>query len=897
MFSQLRILESNISFKLLRWLLIWFLVLFIALGSNPVLAINDTIKIGVLSLRGNLKAEEAWQGMIEHLQNTVESHEFKIIPLGFDEINLAIRQRNVDFIIANSSIFVTLESRYNASAVATLYVRNSSGVPINSFGGVIISKADNPSITQIKDLKGRRVAAVSETSFGGWQTGLREIINKGVLPSEFKSLVFLETHDAVVEAVLSGEAEVGFVRTGTLEKMAREGSIRVRDLYVIGDRHLSYYPYRVSTQLYPEWPLAKLAHVPDDLALKIALSLFSMPESYMLYHSPYGAGWGLPQNYQPVHGLLRELKLPPYDHSESLTLPYTLKNYSQYLLLALISFLAGIGFIAYVLWINRRLKQHQTSLSQLNLELEARVNDRTSRIETLLLHEQYLRSIVQTVADVNQIIITSNNRMEMLKSACDRLVSHPDYRFAWVAALRSTEKGDCVERLISSYGSTEQLITLTQSTEILEKIKTALAQNQCLQITQADLNEARLDSLECSAAVFLPLRSDAFSTPIAMLCVYTHRSEGFDKDEISMLDQLAGDLGFAMHAFMRREESEQAETSRITNYEETIQALVDMIEKRDTYTAGHTRRVAQYSEMIARKMNLPESEIAALVKAATLHDIGKIIIPDAVLLKPAQLSELEYELIKQHVVVGYETLSGIKMYQDLAELMRHHHERLDGSGYPQGIKDGEIPLSSRIMAVADSFDAMTSNRIYKPRKTVTEALEELKDLAGKHYDEDVVDAAIEVFKNLNIDDQDHQEQLPASDIEKQRFAYFFNDQLTGLHNAEYLQFMLQRGLHVHFQSLQILLLKNFARYNERHGWHAGNELLKQFAHWLAIKCPNALLFRVMGDDFVVINAPEGWLNEFDLITHSPLSGTGIEVEYHPFECNDAGLTALQNYLN
>ncbi|TVQ69464.1 MAG: HD domain-containing protein [Oceanospirillales bacterium] len=882
------------SFKLFSVFLL--LILVFSTFSFPLFAANDNVKIGVLSLRGNQIAEESWEGMVNHLNNTLPNYDFILVPLAFDEINVATRQRSVDFIIANSSIFITLEARYNASAIATLYTRTASGTAVNSFGGVIISRVDNQSVTVINDLKGKHVAAVDETSFGGWQTGLREILKQGVTPPQFNSLTFMGTHDAVVEAVIAKEADAGFVRTGTIEKMAQEGKLQLSDIYVIADRHLSYFPYRVSTQLYPEWPLAKLAHVPEDLALQVALALFTMPESNMLHHSPYGAGWGLPLNYQPIHGLLRELNLEPYEAVPPQALPEALKAYWHYLFITLLSFIIGVTFTVYVIRINRRLHLHKRKLNELNAELEARINNRTSQIETLLEHEQYLRGIVQTVADVNQIIITSSHRMEMLKSACDRLVSHPEYRFAWVATLRCTEQGDCIERLVSSYGSTEQLIALTQTPEMLAKIHEAILQNELTLISNEQLSDPRIAALELTAAAFLPLRSDAFSQPIGMLCVYTHRKDGFEKDEISMLDQLAGDLGFAMHAFIRREESEQSEASRISNYEETIQAMVEMIEKRDTYTAGHTRRVAKYSELIARKMQLPEDEIQCLVKAATLHDIGKIIIPDAVLLKPGQLTPLEYELIKQHVVVGYETLSGIKMYQDLAELMRHHHERLDGSGYPQGLKDGDIPLSSRIMAVADSFDAMTSNRIYKPRKNLDEALQELQELAGKHYDAAVVDAAVDVLASEDLSDVSKEEQLPASDLEKQRFAYFFNDQLTGLHNAEYLHFMLQRGLHVHFHSLQMLLLKNFAEYNSKYGWHAGNQLLKDFAAWLEEKCPGAMLFRVMGDDFVVINPPERWLKNFNLESSSPLAGTQVEADIQHFNCDDAGLSALQAYL-
>ncbi|WP_052063658.1 HD domain-containing phosphohydrolase [Nitrincola sp. A-D6] len=871
----------------------WILILLLLGLILPLPAIAN-VSIGVLTLRGDAKATEAWQPMLEHLNQTLPEHHFELVPLGFDEVHLATRQRNVDFIIANSSFFVKLEKLYGASAIATFFTRNADAVAVSQFGGVIFTRVDRADIRLLSDLKGKHIAAVDSSSFGGWQTGLRELNHHGLSASDFSQLSFLQTHDAVVNAVLQGSADAGFIRTGTLEQMALENTIELSGFFVLAERNIMGFPYRLSTALYPEWPLAKLPHVADTLAMEVAIALFNMPESELAFHSPYGAGWTLSQNYQPVHDLLRELKLEPYAYLNNMTLTDTLKLYWPYMVIILLTGIAGFIVMLYVVHTNRRLQEKQGALSQLNSQLELRVEERTNRIENLLEHEQYLRRIVQTVADVNQIIITSTHRIEMLKSACDRLVSHPEYRFAWVAGLNGSNQG--IERLVSSYGSTEQLITLTQHQTSLMHVEQVLQNNALKILGASDIQEAGLDILNLTAAALLPLRSDAFSQAIGVLCVYTHRPAGFDVDEISMLDQLAGDLGFAMHAFIRREQSEQAEVSRINNYEETILAMVDLIEKRDTYTAGHTRRVATYSELIARKMGLTEEQIQQLIKAATLHDIGKIIIPDAVLLKPGSLTPLEYELIKQHVSVGYETLSAIKMYKDLAELMRHHHERLDGSGYPQGLKDGEIPLPARIMAVADSFDAMTSNRIYKPRKTVDEALAELQSLANIHYDPAVVEAAVQTLKSIDIDSQPHAEQLPDSDLERQRFAYFFNDQLTGLYNAEYLRFMLQREMHKHFHSLQMLLLHEFASFNVKQGWHAGNQLLQGFASWLEKHCPGAMIFRVMGDDFVIINAPDGWLKTCDPVTDSPLAGSGVSVEQQRFSCDAAGLEAIQDYL-
>lgn len=141
-----------------------------------------------------------------------------------------------------------------------------------------------------------------------------------------------------------------------------------------------------------------------------------------------------------------------------------------------------------------------------------------------------------------------------------------------------------------------------------------------------------------------------------------------------------------------------------------IFSLVNIIEKRDSYTAGHTQRVAQYSVLIAREMGLNEDRIDDMYRACMLHDIGKISTPDSILLKLGKLSELEYEIIKEHVVVSYELLREVDIYKDIAEIIRHHNEHYDGSGYPQGLKGDEIPMMSQIMTLADSFDAMTTKK-------------------------------------------------------------------------------------------------------------------------------------------------------------------------------------------
>ncbi len=159
----------------------------------------------------------------------------------------------------------------------------------------------------------------------------------------------------------------------------------------------------------------------------------------------------------------------------------------------------------------------------------------------------------------------------------------------------------------------------------------------------------------------------------------------------------------------------QLQNQLVENYEHAIHSLVEMIEDRDTYTGGHSERVATYSRDIAKEMGMTEEECQLIYQAGILHDVGKIITPDSILLKPGKLTEQEYSLIKDHVVAGYKILSQVPMYHELAKIVHAHHEHYDGSGYPKGIKGEEIPIGARIMTIADTFDAMTTSRIYKQK--------------------------------------------------------------------------------------------------------------------------------------------------------------------------------------
>ena len=379
------------------------------------------------------------------------------------------------------------------------------------------------------------------------------------------------------------------------------------------------------------------------------------------------------------------------------------------------------------------------------------------------------------------------------------------------------------------------------------------------------------------SVIALPLRARQSVEPLGALTIYTWLREGFEPEEIAMLEELAGDLGFAIESFRHREEIAKMTFERIANYEETIFTFVDIIEQRDTYTAGHTERVARYCQKIARLMGIPYKETAKLYKAASLHDIGKIATPDSVLLKPGKLNSLEYDLIKLHASAGYEIVSSIEMYKDLAEIILHHHERHDGQGYPDRLRGDDIPYLSRILTVADAFDAMTTNRIYKPRKQITEALAELESLSGSQFHPEVVTAAIKTLGETT--NPIAVTQAPTTDIEKKRFAYFFNDQLTGLFNEEYLRIFLLNNQDTHeYPCLHILHLQNVLEYNKRQGWERGDRLIQDFAIELQTNYPDAMLFRAYGNDFALLAKVHFDMAENTLDSFASISGSEITIE-------------------
>ena len=184
-----------------------------------------------------------------------------------------------------------------------------------------------------------------------------------------------------------------------------------------------------------------------------------------------------------------------------------------------------------------------------------------------------------------------------------------------------------------------------------------------------------------------------------------------------------------------------------------IGGLISALEARDVHTANHSAKVRRYAVMIAKQTQLPEHAVEHIARAAMLHDIGKIGLPDSVLLKEGQLTDEEWALVRQHPVMSVRIMEGMAFLDQEIPAVRYHHERYDGTGYPDGLSGSAIPLAARILAVADAFDAMTSSRVYRGGKSVAEALEELRRGRGSQFDPAVVDAFLATVEAEGLDDE------------------------------------------------------------------------------------------------------------------------------------------------
>ncbi|APC06234.1 HD domain-containing phosphohydrolase [Polynucleobacter asymbioticus] len=258
------------------------------------------------------------------------------------------------------------------------------------------------------------------------------------------------------------------------------------------------------------------------------------------------------------------------------------------------------------------------------------------------------------------------------------------------------------------------------------------------------------------SVISCPIPDGITGMPFGALLVYSKIPNTFGIAEVQLFESLAKEIGFGLRSIERQHklddqihEKQLIQERLASSLRATIEAMSKTMEWRDPYTAGHQKRVAMISMAIARMLGWENERIQALYMAAMVHDIGKMAVPSEILTKPSRLTDLEMQMVQGHVEAGYQILKDIPFPWPIAEMVHQHHERLDGSGYPNKLKGDQICEEAKVLAVADTIEAMATHRPYRPAKGLVAAMEEIKAEAGQKLDPKVVDAAYQLLEGDN----------------------------------------------------------------------------------------------------------------------------------------------------
>lgn len=401
-------------------ILLMFTLLFIT--SSPLNA--ATIKIGLRAIQGVEKSMEQWKKTADFLSEKIPEHKFVMVPfVGLGELMQATEKNQFDFVLSNPSSYVEMELRFGASAILTL--RNKrQGKPYTKFGSVIFTRADSD-INEIKDLKGKSIVGVSERAFGGWRVALRELLNEGFdVEKNLKKIRFSGgLQQDVVSIVSLGNADVGIVRTDMLERLAQRGDIKLDEFKVINKKKLKDFPFLLSTQLYPEWPLAKMRDTSPELSKKVALALLTIQPDHPAALAGKYVGWTVPEDYQPVHSLMKDLKVGPYLHFYENPYEHFFEEYLTHIVVAILVLVMLVFVSLYVLTLNRKLHTIKNELEdrvelrthELLVEKESSEKANNAKSEFLAQMSHEFRTPLNSVLGFAQLIEKDTNDNELVE--------------------------------------------------------------------------------------------------------------------------------------------------------------------------------------------------------------------------------------------------------------------------------------------------------------------------------------------------------------------------------------------------------------------------------------------------------------------------------------------------
>ena len=417
-------------------------------------------------------------------------------------------------------------------------------------------------------------------------------------------------------------------------------------------------------------------------------------------------------------------------------------------------------------WMHRRLDgadfPAEVLLTALKLDskpvLQATVRDITERKQAEAAIQHANRALA-TLSAVNKSLVRATGEDELLQSICQAIVKQRGYQLAWVGYAQHDENKSV--RIMAHAGHDEGYLDAMQITWA-ETERGMGPGGRAIRSGTTQLCQDMANDPRClpwrdvarqhgyASCIALPLGNGKV---FGILSVYAGEANAFTANEITLLEEMAGDMAFGVHSLHVRHERDLAQdkvqqqlAQLQDSLEDTMRAIAAIVEMRDPYTAGHQIRVADLAAAIAKQMGLSEEQTHVIHLAGTVHDLGKINVPAEILSKPGKLTDLEFGLIKVHPQAGYDILKGIDFPWPIAQMVLQHHERLDGSGYPQGLKGDAILLEARILAVADVVEAISAHRPYRPGLGIEVALEEITKNRGKFYDPQAVDVCLVLFR-------------------------------------------------------------------------------------------------------------------------------------------------------
>jgi len=361
---------------------------------------------------------------------------------------------------------------------------------------------------------------------------------------------------------------------------------------------------------------------------------------------------------------------------------------------------------------------------------------------------------LQVLSEMNSALLHAKTEEELLSEYCRIVVEVGGYRMAWVGFAEEGPEKRIIP--VAHYGHEDgylKLLNLTWAdTErgqgptggCIRTGEICVSRDVATDPMMAPWREEALNRGYMST-IAIPFRQS--EGKLACLTAHGVRVSRWSDAERRLMDQVASALGFGITTLRTALAKTQYQESLNASLEQTIEVIAETVDQRDPYTAGHQRNVADLCVAIAGKLGLSSERTQGLRLAASIHDLGKIGIPAEILAKSGRLTENQYNLIKEHAQLGYEILKKVQFPWPIAQMILQHHERLDGSGYPQGLKADEIFFESRILAVADVVEAMSTHRPYRPSKGIEAAMDEVSSNSGALYDADVVGACVNLFRH------------------------------------------------------------------------------------------------------------------------------------------------------